>query len=117
MSGGIEAGIMTQLFDEFCPAKLALCHTLAVTCQLPRSVGGGAGKCLYIDTEGTFQPVVILAIAERYGLNGQDVLDNIEYARVYNLDYENSVLTAATALMCQSRCGQMVIFRCTEFMC
>lgn len=35
---------------------------------------GGEGKCLYIDTEGTFRPVRLLAIAERYGMNGEDVL-------------------------------------------
>ena len=40
-------------------------------------MGGGEGKCLYIDTEGTFRPVRLLAIAERYGLNGEEVLDNV----------------------------------------
>lgn len=44
-------------------------------------MGGGEGKCLYIDTEGTFRPVRILAVAERFGLNGEEVLDNIAYAR------------------------------------
>ena len=28
------------------------------------------GKALYIDTEGTFRPDRLVAIAERYGLNG-----------------------------------------------
>ena len=44
-------------------------------------MGGGEGKCLYIDTEGTFRPERLLAIAERYGLSGSDVLDNVAYAR------------------------------------
>ena len=34
-------------------------------CQLPIDVGGGEGKCLYIDTEGTFRPERLLAVAER----------------------------------------------------
>lgn len=37
-----------------------------MTCQLPLDQGGGEGKALYIDTEGTFRPERILAIAERF---------------------------------------------------
>jgi DNA repair protein RAD51 len=82
-----------------------LCHTLAVTCQLPVSMGGGEGKCLYIDTEGTFRPARLLAVAERYGLSGEEVLDNVAYARAYNADHQNSLLTSASALMAESRSG------------
>ena len=34
--------------------------TLAVTCQMPIDMGGGEGKCMYIDTEGTFRPERLL---------------------------------------------------------
>ncbi len=71
LQGGIETGSITELFGEFRTGKTQLCHTLAVTCQLPIDVGGGEGKCLYIDTEGTFRPERLLAVAERYGLSGQ----------------------------------------------
>lgn len=67
-------------------------------------MGGGEGKCLYIDTEGTFRPARLLAVAERYGLNGEEVLDNVAYARAYNADHQNSLLTSASALMAESRC-------------
>lgn len=33
--------------------------------QLPIDSGGGEGKCLYIDSEGTFRPERLLAVAER----------------------------------------------------
>jgi len=33
--------------------------------QLPIEQGGGEGKCLYIDTEGTFRPERLVAVAER----------------------------------------------------
>ena len=33
--------------------------------QLPIDMGGGEGKCLYIDSEGTFRPERLLAVAER----------------------------------------------------
>lgn len=44
---------------------LQICHTLCVTCQLPVDMGGGEGKALYIDTEGTFRPQRLVQIAER----------------------------------------------------
>jgi DNA repair protein RAD51 len=55
LAGGVETGSITEVFGEFRTGKSQLCHTLAVTCQLPFDMGGGEGKCLYIDTEGTFR--------------------------------------------------------------
>nr|CAG4641003.1 EOG090X0906 [Eulimnadia texana] len=88
LGGGMETGSITEIFGEFRTGKTQLCHTLAVTCQLPIDMGGGEGKCLYIDTEGTFRPERLLAVAERYGLSGPDVLDNVAYARAYNSDHQ-----------------------------
>lgn len=64
LGGGIETGSITEIFGEFRSGKTQLCHTMAVTCQLPVSQGGGEGKCLYIDTEGTFRPERLLAVSE-----------------------------------------------------
>lgn len=69
LGGGIETGAITELFGEFRTGKTQLCHTLAVICQLPLDMGGGEGKCLYIDTEGTFRPERLLAVAERYSFS------------------------------------------------
>ena len=69
-----------------------MCHTLAVTCQLPTDMGGGEGKCLYVDTEGTFRPERLLAVAERYGLDGAAVLDNVACARAFNSDHQTQLL-------------------------
>ncbi|VDP90564.1 unnamed protein product [Echinostoma caproni] len=66
-------------------------------------MGGGEGKCLYIDTEGTFRPERLLAVAERYGLSGSDVLDNVAYARAYNTDHQMELLISAAAMMSESR--------------
>ncbi|XP_077321023.1 DNA repair protein RAD51 homolog 1 isoform X2 [Lithobates pipiens] len=68
LQGGIETGSITEMFGEFRTGKTQLCHTLAVTCQLPIDRGGGEGKAMYIDTEGTFRPERLLAVAERYAL-------------------------------------------------
>ena len=66
LGGGMETGSLTELFGEFRTGKTQLCHTLCVTCQLPISSGGGQGRALYIDTEGTFRPERLVQIAERY---------------------------------------------------
>lgn len=70
---------------------------------------GGEGKCLYIDTEGTFRPVRLLAIAERYGMNGEDVLDNVAYARAYNADHQAQLLIQAGAMMAESRFSLLIV--------
>ncbi|WWD07281.1 DNA repair protein RAD51 [Kwoniella europaea PYCC6329] len=114
LGGGIETGAITELYGEFRTGKSQICHTLAVTCQLPVSMGGGEGKCLYIDTEGTFRPVRMLAVAERYGLNGEEVLDNIAYARAYNADHQLQLLVQASAMMAESRFSLLIVDSCTS---
>ncbi|KAJ7541095.1 hypothetical protein O6H91_10G045700 [Diphasiastrum complanatum] len=66
LEGGIETGSITEIYGEFRTGKTQLCHTLCVTCQLPLDQGGGEGKALFIDAEGTFRPQRLLQIAERY---------------------------------------------------
>lgn len=109
LNGGVETGSITEVFGEFRTGKTQLCHTLAVTCQLPIDHGGGEGKCLYIDTEGTFRPERLLATAERYGLSGPDVLDNVAYARAYNTDHQGQLLLQASAMMAESRYSLLVV--------
>jgi len=109
LNGGIETGSITELFGEFRTGKSQLCHTLAVTCQLPLDNGGAEGKCLYIDTEGTFRPERLLAVAERFGLQGNAVLDNVACARAYNSDHQMTLLTQAAAIMSESRYAMIVV--------
>jgi len=109
LNGGIETGSITEIFGEFRTGKSQLCHTLAVTCQLPLDNGGGEGKCLYIDTEGTFRPERLLAVAERFSLQGKDVLDNVTYARAYNSDHQMTLLVQAAALMSDSRYALLIV--------
>ena len=109
LNGGFETGSITELFGEFRTGKSQLCHTIAVTCQLPIDNGGAEGKCLYIDTEGTFRPERLLAVAERFGLQGNDVLDNVAYARAYNSDHQLTLLTQEAAMMSESRYAVVVV--------
>ncbi|CAG8524163.1 3720_t:CDS:2 [Acaulospora colombiana] len=101
--GGIESGAITEIFGEFRTGKSQLCHTLAVTCQLPTEQGGALGKCIYIDTEGTFRPERLIAIAERFGVKKiDDILDNIAVARAYNTDHQMNLLMQAAVMMTEA---------------
>lgn len=109
LGGGFETGSITEMFGEFRTGKTQVAHTLAVTCQLPVENGGGAGKCLYIDTEGTFRPERLLEIAARFGLDGEQVLDNVAYARAYNSDHQSALLIQASAMMAESRYALLIV--------
>jgi len=109
LKGGFETGSITELYGEFRTGKTQLCHTLCVTCQLPLSRGGGEGKALYVDTEGTFRPERLKDIAVRYGLRGDDVLDNVAYARAYNSDHQMQLLVQASALMAEHRYAVLIV--------
>jgi DNA repair protein RAD51 len=114
LAGGIETGSITEIFGEFRTGKSQICHTLAVTCQLPFDMGGGEGKCLYIDTEGTFRPVRCLAVANRFGLSGEEVLDNVAYARAYNSDHQLELLNQAAQMMTETRFSLLIVDSATS---
>jgi len=114
LAGGIETGSITEVFGEFRTGKSQLCHTLAVTCQLPFDMGGGEGKCLYIDTEGTFRPVRLLSVANRFGLVGEEVLDNVAYARAYNSEHQLQLLQQAAQMMTETRFSLLIVDSATS---
>jgi DNA repair protein RAD51 len=77
--------------------------------------GGGEGKALYIDTEGTFRPERLHAIAERYGLDPEDVLDNVAVARAYNSDHQSQLLIHASAMMAEQRYALLIVDSATAW--
>jgi DNA repair protein RAD51 len=109
LEGGIETGSITEIFGEFRTGKTQLCHTLCVTCQLGLEQGGGEGKAMYIDTEGTFRPKRLVSIAQKFGLEPQAVLDNVAYARAYNSDHQNKLLVQAASMLSEQRYALLVV--------
>ncbi|MBI2044977.1 hypothetical protein HYT23_02880 [Candidatus Pacearchaeota archaeon] len=73
--------------------------TLAVNVQLPVEQGGANGKCVFIDTEGTFRPARIKQIAEGLGANPEKVLKNILVARAFNSDHQILLLEKVSELI------------------
>jgi len=85
---GIESRSITEAFGAYGSGKTQLGSTLAVNVQLPIEKGGANGKCVFIDTEGTFRPARIKQIAEAMGANSEKVLKNILVARAFNSDHQ-----------------------------
>ena len=109
LGGGFESNSITELFGEFRTGKTQICHTLCVTCQLPKSEGGGEGKAIYIDTEGTFRPEKLAPIAERFNLDPKEVIENVFYARAYNSDHQNKLLFQVCGLMCEHKFSLLIV--------
>ncbi|MFC1710563.1 DNA repair and recombination protein RadA [Nanoarchaeota archaeon] len=85
---GVESRAITEAFGAYGSGKTQLGSTLAVNVQLPAEKGGANGKCVFIDTEGTFRPSRIKQIAEALGANPEKVLKNILVARAFNSDHQ-----------------------------
>jgi len=109
LEGGIETGSITEVFGEFRTGKTQLCHTLCVTCQMPVSEGGAEGKAMYIDTEGSFRPERLKAIAEKFQLDPIATLENVAVARAHNSEHQMELLKVAAAIMAQDRYALLVV--------
>lgn len=109
LGGGIETGSITEAFGEFRTGKTQLAHTLCVTAQLPHDLNGGNGKVMFIDTEGTFRPDRIVAIADKFEVDANTVLDNIHYARAYTHEHQMDLLVLAAAKMMEEKYALIVV--------
>lgn len=92
LGGGFQSMSLCEVYGEFRCGKTQLSHTMSVIAQLPKEMGGADGKVAYIDTEGTFRPERIAQIAERFGVDPDQTLDNIIYARAVNSEHQHELL-------------------------
>jgi len=96
---GLESRAITEAFGAFGSGKTQLGLTLAVNVQLPIEKGGANGKCVFIDTEGTFRPIRLKQIAESLGANPEKVLKNIFVARAFNSDHQVLLLERVSEMI------------------
>jgi len=96
---GVESRSITEAFGAYGSGKTQLGLTLAVNIQLPLEKGGANGKCVFIDTEGTFRPARIKQIAESMELNPEKVLKNIFVARAFNSDHQVLLLEKVSEMI------------------
>lgn len=114
LRGGVESGSITEIFGEFRTGKTQLCHTLSITAQLPQSNGGGNGKVLYIDTEGTFRPERIIEIAQRFNVDPEAVLDNICVARAYTHEHQMDLIQGVSERMVDDHYSLLIVDSATS---
>jgi len=88
LGGGIETNGITEFFGEYRTGKTQIAHNLCVSVQRSIEEGGVESGAIYIDTEGTFRPERIVQMSERYGLDYNDVLKNIQVGRAFNSDHQ-----------------------------
>ena len=96
---GIESRAITEAFGAYGSGKTQLGSTLAVNVQMPLEKGGANGKCVFIDTEGTFRPARIKQISEALGANPEKVLKNILVARAFNSDHQILLLEKVSEMI------------------
>ncbi len=109
LGGGIETKAITEVVGEFGSGKTQLCHQLSVMVQLPEDKGGLRAKALYIDTENTFRPERIMQIAKYRGLDPQEALKNVLYARAYSSDHQIMIVDEARKIIEKENIGLIVI--------
>ena len=73
LGGGVETGVMTEIYGEFGSGKTQVAMTCAVNCHLPiekggLSVDGNPVRVVYIDTENSFRPDRMLQIIYERGM-------------------------------------------------
>ncbi|MBI4053680.1 MAG: DNA repair and recombination protein RadA [Candidatus Diapherotrites archaeon] len=99
IGGGIETQSITEVYGKFASGKTQWCFETAVTCQLPKDQGGLEGNCLYIDSENSFRPERVISVAQRFGLDENEVLKNIFVARAYNADHQMLLAEKASEMV------------------
>ena len=65
------------------PLCTKLSFLLSVRCQLPLKKGGLNSRVVYIDGGNTFDPYIVSAIAQEYGLEPRSVLKRIVVSRAF----------------------------------
>ncbi|KAJ3853863.1 putative DMC1 protein [Lentinula lateritia] len=108
-TGSKSVDAILGVYGEFRTGKTQLAHTMSVAAQLPPDLGGASGKVAYIDTEGTFRPDRIKAIADRFGVDGNMALENILYARAFNSEHQMELINECSLRFAEDKDFRLLI--------
>ena len=107
--GGVETQAITEVYGKFGSGKTQLGFQLAVNVQLPKEKGGLEGNALIVDTEHTFRPERIRAMAKAVGLDPDQALKNVFVARAYNSDHQMLLIDKAEEIIREKNIKVIII--------
>ena len=108
-NGGICVKATTEIYGEFGCGKTQMCLTQAVRVQLPKEKGGLGGKCIWIDSEGTFESDRIKQIATSLGIDPEEALENIIVAKADNSRDQKILLLEAQKLLVEDSSYKLIV--------
>ncbi|MGC8479846.1 MAG: DNA repair and recombination protein RadA [Candidatus Micrarchaeia archaeon] len=109
LGGGVEVKGITEAYGKFASGKSQLGFQLSVNTQLPIEKGGVGGTVLFVDTEGTFRPERIEAIAKAADLNPEEALNNIFVVRAENTSQQILTIERADKLIKEKNVKLIVV--------
>lgn len=109
LGGGVETQNITEAYGKFSSGKSQLAFQLAINVQKSKENGGLEANAMFIDTEGTFRPERVAQMAESGGMNVENVLKNIHFARAENSDHQMILMDKAEELIIEKNIKLIVI--------
>jgi len=109
LGGGVQTQCITETYAPYGCGKTQLGFQLAVNVQLPPERGGLKRACLWIDSENTFSPSRIMAIAKALKLNPEETLKNVYVARAFNTDHQIFLVEKSKDLIEEKNIGLIVV--------
>lgn len=109
LGGGVETQSITEVYGRFGSGKTQWCFELCVMVQRALDNGGLNAKAIYIDSENSFRPERITAIAEHLGMDPEKVLKNIYVARAYNADHQMVLVDKAKDILDEENVKLLIV--------
>lgn len=109
LGGGVETGGVTEVYGRFATGKSQLGFQLCVDAQLPKEKGGLEGRVLFLDTEGTFRPERIEAIAKSEGIDPQKALENVFVVRIKTTEQQILTIERADKLIKENNIRLIIV--------
>lgn len=107
--GGIACSSTTEIFGEFGCGKTQFSLSMSVRVQLPVEQGGLDGKCVYIDSEKTFNKKRVIEISESLGMDSDKCLNNIIHASAINSVDQKLILVEAQKLLIKDPTIKLIV--------
>jgi len=102
LMGGIEAGSLVEFYGPARGGKTQWSSYLAVRAQIPEEEGGLGGRILWLDSESSFKPWTIRAMAVRFDLDPETTLGNIGHAAIHQSGQIESIFERIPQMCAES---------------